>query len=175
MAAVDWSRALPRHERWLRLVILARVRERQAVDEVMQELALCVVRAKNVPADPDRLPAWLYRVAVRQALLYRRKHGRHMRLMDRYSARSAQPELLAGDPLAWLLADERARLVREAISQLSPRDSEILLLRYASDWSSRQLADHLGVSMAAIEARLHRARQRMREILMSRSGIEVVA
>ena len=36
--AIDWQAALAQHDRWLRTVVLARVREPQAVDEVMQEV-----------------------------------------------------------------------------------------------------------------------------------------
>ena len=42
--AIDWQAALTQHERWLRTVVLARLREPQAVDEVMQEVALAAVK-----------------------------------------------------------------------------------------------------------------------------------
>jgi RNA polymerase sigma-70 factor (ECF subfamily) len=45
---------------------------------------------------------------------------------------------------------------------LKPRDAEILLLKYTEDWTYRQLAEHLGQSASAVEARLHRARKKMR-------------
>ena len=69
------------------------------------------------------------------------------------------------DPLAWLLTLERQRLVRQGLARLAPRDAEILLLKYTEDWSYRELADRLGVSTSAVEARLHRARQRLRDEL----------
>src|SRR5688572_15701045 len=40
---VDWAAALERHGRWLRRVVLTRLGERQAVDEVMQEVSLAAV------------------------------------------------------------------------------------------------------------------------------------
>jgi len=40
-----------------------------------------------------------------------------------------------------------------------------LLLKYTENWSYRQLADHLGLSASAVEARLHRARQKLRRQL----------
>jgi RNA polymerase sigma-70 factor (ECF subfamily) len=170
---VAWSEELPRHERWLRLVVLSRLGERQAVDEVMQELALGAVAARNVPDDPARLPAWLYRLAVRQALLYRRKLGRRHRLIGRYAERAVGHEPRTVDPMDWLLSDERAQQVHAAVRSLSPRDSEILLLKYASDWSYQQLADHLGIGVAAVEARLHRARGKLRARLERLKVIEV--
>lgn len=71
------------------------------------------------------------------------------------------------------MAEERQRLVRQALARLVPRDSEILLLKYIEGWSYRELADHLGVSESAAEARLHRARARLREQLAMLNVIEV--
>jgi RNA polymerase sigma-70 factor (ECF subfamily) len=163
---MDWPAVLAAHDRWLRLVVLARVGERPAVEEVMQELALAVIRTRQVPDDPARLPAWLYRLAVRQALLFRRRHGRQRRLIGRYTDR-LDPAGFASDPdpLGWLIRDERARLVREALRRLPPGDAEILLLKYAENCTGPELAARLGVSLVAVEARLHRGRRRLRAAL----------
>jgi RNA polymerase sigma factor (sigma-70 family) len=159
---IDWAAALARHDRWLRLVVRARVGEPQAVEEVMQELALAAVRQPS-RVDPERLPAWLYRLAVRQALLHRRRCGRRRRLLDRY-ATDSEPAV-EPDPLAWLLRAERAALVRAALERLPSRDAEVLLLKYAEGWSAPELAGRLGLGLSAVEARLHRARQRLRAAL----------
>jgi hypothetical protein len=42
--SIDWQMALSQHDRWLRTIVLARLREPQAVDEVMQEVALAAVK-----------------------------------------------------------------------------------------------------------------------------------
>jgi RNA polymerase sigma-70 factor, ECF subfamily len=171
---LDWAAALAAHDRWLRTAVLARLGERQAVDEVMQEVALAAVAERSPLGDPDKVPAWLYRLAVRQALLYRRKCGRRHRLVDRYARRAGDDEAsAASDPLGWLLLDERQRLVREALRRLPPRDAEILLLKYTENWSCRDLGERLGISPSAVEARLHRGRQRLREELARSNLIEV--
>ena len=43
---IDWGEALAAHGGWLRLTILARLRDRNAADEVMQEVALAAVAQK---------------------------------------------------------------------------------------------------------------------------------
>ena len=130
----------------------------------MEEVALAAVRQSAPPSDPARVAPWLYRVAVRQALLYRRRLGRQRKLMDRYTERKPPPEFDAGspDPLDWLLAEERRAMVRTAMSRLPQRDAEILLLKYTENWRYQQIAAHLGISESAVEARLHRARRRLR-------------
>jgi RNA polymerase sigma factor (sigma-70 family) len=173
--AIDWQAALAQHDRWLRTVALARVREPQAVDEVMQEVALAAVKQSAPLADAGKVAPWLYRLAVLQALLYRRKCGRRRRLNDRYGeqVRNGYAEPPGSpDPLGWLIAQERRALVRRALSQIARRDAEILLLKYTEGWSYHQMAAHLGISHAAVEARLHRARARLRQELAALDVIE---
>lgn len=170
---IDWKAALAQHDRWLRTIVLARVRERQAVDEVMQEVALAAVRQAAPLLDVAKVAPWLYRLAVRQSLLHRRKCGRKRRLEANYAEHSL-PVLgrAALDPLAWLIADERRSLIRQALGRLAARDREILLLKYTENWNYQQIAAHVGVSHSAIEARLHRARRRLREELATLDVIE---
>jgi len=158
--------ALAEHGRWLRTVLVARGVERGALDEVMQEIAAEALRGASQLRDAGRTAAWLYRLAVTQVLLYRRRTGRRRKLTARFADSGAAPaEAVEHDPLAWLLAEEAQRLVRQAIATLAARDAEILLLKYTEDWSYQQLAHRMGVSTSAVEARLHRARGRMRTAL----------
>jgi RNA polymerase sigma-70 factor (ECF subfamily) len=154
---------LSKHDRWLRTVVYARVGEFQAVDEVMQEVSMAAVRQSAPILDPEKAAPWLYRLAVTNSLLYRRKMGRGRKLIDRYAARNRPTECdRHPDPLGWLLAKERGEQVRLAMSRLPKRDAELLLLKYTEDWSYKQLSEHLGISDSAVETRLHRARQRLR-------------
>jgi len=173
--AVDWQAALAEHDRWLRMVVRARLGDWQGVDEVLQEVSLAAVAQRAPLADATKVAPWLYRLAVRQVLLYRRKHGRRRNLIDRFARETHPTEVdhRATDPLDWLLANERGRAVRSALKTVPPRDAEILLLKYAEDWSYHDIAGHLGISHSAVEARLHRARLRLREALTAANVIEV--
>jgi len=160
---LDWTAILLAHDRWLRRVVTARVQERQAVDEVMQEVALSAVAQRSPLVEPGRLIGWLYQLAVRQALIYRRKAGRRRALVGRYAHQQATGEQdPSPTPLGWLLHDERRSLVQQALLRLPPRDADLLVMKYAEGWSAREMAERLGLKTTAIEARLHRARQRLR-------------
>jgi len=172
---IDWRAALAEHDRWLRTVVYARLRDSEAVDEVMQEVSLAAVRQAAPLNDPEKTAPWLYRLAVRQSLLYRRKLGRQRKLTGRYADRfrPTERDIRTADPLDWLLAEERRQQVRGALQRVARRDAEILLLKYTENWSYRQLAKHLGISLSAVEARLHRARHRLRAELVAADVMEV--
>ena len=164
---LDLPLALREHDRWLRTIVYSRVGGMEGVDDVMQEVALAAVRQREKLPEANRIAPWLYRVAVRQSLLYRRKAGRRRKLVDGYTQQKPPPEHdeATPDPLSWLLAKERSGLLRLALQRLARRDREILLLKYAEDWSYLQIAEHLGVTESAVETRLHRARARLRSEL----------
>jgi RNA polymerase sigma-70 factor (ECF subfamily) len=155
------------HARWLKSVVLARLRDPAAAEEVLQETALALAKqeSNSAAAFPSWGP-WLYRVAIRQAMLYRRRLARGEKKLRSWAGRLAAAENpTSAEPLAWLLSRERASLLRQAMERLPRRDAEILLLKYCEDWSYHQIAQQLGITAAAVEARLHRARGRLRELL----------
>jgi RNA polymerase sigma-70 factor (ECF subfamily) len=175
VAKIDWQAALAQHDRWLRTIVGARLGEPQAVDEVMQEVCLAAVAQRAPLSDATKVAPWLYRLAVTQSLLYRRKMGRRRKLTTNYAEqrRPSEEDSRQLDPLSWLLAKERRRQVRTAVARLPRREAELLLLKYTEDWNYRDLAQHLGLSESAVEARLHRARKRLRTELAALNVIEV--
>lgn len=172
--ARDWAAEIQQHQPWLRTVIAARCREPQAVDEIFQEVSMAVIKQKAPLRDDAKLAPWLYQIAVRQSLMYRRKHGRRRNLEQRFAAevetqpRQSQPP----NPLDWLIASERQQLVRSAVEKLNPKEAEILLLKYTQDWTYKQIAEHLGISESAVESRLHRARRNLRREMVALEVVE---
>ena len=173
--AIDWPLELQQHGRWLRSVLVVRSRESGIVEELFQEVALTALRDGHAVKDNHKAAPWLYRVAVRQALMYRRKMGRERRRMSSLAEQTsvAESDDQSTDPLGWLLADERIQLIRQAVDAIPGKDAEILLLKYSENWSYRQIADHLGVSEQAVDSRLHRARLKLRCRLSQLQVIEV--
>lgn len=170
---IDWQRELERHDRWLRSVAWSRLRSTLAVDEVMQEVALAAVRQQAPIADANRVGAWLHRLAVTHSLLYRRRMGRQRRLEQRFAQRLMGEENTDVDPLGYLLSQERRAMVRRAMAMLAPRDAELLLLKYVESFSYQKMSAVLEISEAAVESRLHRARQKLRTALAAIEGAEI--
>lgn len=168
----DWGACLAAHEHWLRKVIFARTGERQAVDEVFQQVALAAVEQRAPLADEGKAPAWLHRLAVVCSARLRRKLGRQRRAMaavaehQRHESNGHAP-----DVLTWLAGQERQEQTRQALARLAGRDAEVLLLKYGERWSYRQIAERLGITEKAVDTRLVRARERLRAELIKR-GID---
>ena len=161
--------ALLAHEQPLRALARAKLGDAQAVDEVFQDVALAVV--SNTLARPQRWGGWLARIVQRQVLLFRRKAGRRRRLVAKVAEYVRPIEVdSARSPLDFLIDEERRNEVRAALDRLVPADAEILRWKYHDDLSTQEIARKLVISSSAAEARLHRARGKLRSQLL---GYEV--
>lgn len=161
----SWETLLQENEGWLRSVLQNRLHNSTEVDDVYQEVGLAIVKSDFRPTDRESAVGWLYQVAVRQALQYRRKAGRYRNLLHRTSQFSSETTPQAENPLVLILQSERSESIRECISQLSETDRELLILKYQENWTYQQLADRLGVTRHTIEHRLIKAKRRLRTLL----------
>ncbi|MCH2202947.1 MAG: sigma-70 family RNA polymerase sigma factor [Fuerstiella sp.] len=161
------------NESWLRTVVRSRVHESEAVEDIMQNIALALVRQRDVLRDIGQLGAWLYQIAVRQVMMYRRTVGRRRNFENRLAqnSRSVDAVFSQVDPVASVLAAERQETVRSAVQQLDELDRQVLMLKYVEGWTYRQLAEMLGVSEDTIEYRLLKSRKRLKALLQHQGGV----
>ena len=71
------------------------------------------------------------------------------------------------EPLDWLISLERQKEVQSAMSGLTERDRQLLMLKYVDGLSYGEIAQRIGVTASSVQSRLHRARALLREKLLS--------
>lgn len=136
---------------------LRRVGPDSAAEVVAETFLAAWRRFDDVPDDP--LP-WLYATARRVVANEYRRRGRAGRLAERITG-TAPPN---DSPDHADSVVDRMR-VQEALTRLSPRDREALML---AEWEQLPPADAakvLGCSAATYRVRLHRARRRIATLL----------
>ncbi len=163
---IDWGAAWQQHRRWLATVIRSRLADREAAEDVLQEVAVAAIAQKAKPSDPSKVAPWLYRVALRKVINHHRATGRQRRLIDG-AVRSGRMlensrEL---EPGAWLLKNELTHSVSQGLTQLDSQDRQLLLLKYTEGWGYQDLSEHLGISIKTVEYRLLKARRALRSII----------
>ncbi len=140
-----------------RLAIVAYCRRRlprDVVDDVIAEVFLTAWRRlDHVPAGSE-LP-WLYGVARHVVANQQRSLSRRSRLWDRMAAR--REDRATEDPDR--IGDEE-RVLR-ALGTLPEADQEVLRLRAWEELTSAEIGVVLGISAAAVDMRMSRARRRL--------------
>ncbi len=165
----DPLEAFPEHQAWLRTTLQARLGCAHEVEEVMQEVAIAAATQSAKQQPVERVAPWLYRVALRQMMLFRRKAGRRKRLIENAARLSPETDSHSRtrEPLEWLISLERQKEVQSAMSQMSERDRQLLMLKYVDGLSYGEIAQRIGVTASSVQSRLHRARALLRERLLS--------
>lgn len=147
----------------LRYAIRAILPDPREQEECLSDLVLLVWERIDA-YDPQKgaLEAWLVTLARNQALnrarSNQRKNGRLEELSDTLPDPSPGPEEL-------LLRKERARHIQEVADRLPKTDRLIFYRKYYYMQSTAQMAAELGLSSRAVEGRLYRLRQRLRQEL----------
>lgn len=128
-----------------------------AYDSANEVFAIAWRRIEDVPQGESARP-WLFVVAKR--VLYRRRRGlkRFRRLTDKVGSVSEADQ---PDPVTVVIRRAEYDGVVEAASRLSHQDREVLTLAAWEGLPHREIAQILGCSIAAVDQRLHRAKQRL--------------
>ncbi|HUB26740.1 MAG TPA: sigma-70 family RNA polymerase sigma factor [Tepidisphaeraceae bacterium] len=130
-------------------------RDEAAQDAVQDVFARLLSRPVAIAASGD-LEKWLVTVVVNQCRTHHRRWFARLRLLGRAPAKtqtSAPADV------------ETHEFVRHAVRQLPPRDREVIVLHYLEEMPVEQIGVILKLKRNAVEVRLHRARQRLKEIL----------
>jgi RNA polymerase sigma-70 factor (ECF subfamily) len=137
--------------------------------DILQETFLGMVRSLREFREESKFSTWLYRIAA-NACLKKRRRGVHDptpeqelsldELMPRPDAEGRKPEIAdwSDDAEHALLRGELSGRMEAAIDRL-PKDYKIILvLRDVEGLSAEETAQAVGLSVAAVKSRLHRAR-----------------
>ncbi len=154
-------------QKWLRSVLIARVVDQNVVDDLVSEVTQDALALGQRWHDIKKPGPWLYRVAVRKVLQYRRSQRSQRKSNSRFLNEPQIQEAAFewSTPLDNLEKLEFQSLVRQALSKLNGRDREILLLKYVHEWNYDQISTNLGLEKSKIAYRLRNARARLRGLL----------
>ena len=123
--------------------------------------------AARFEAGRGSVAAWLITMARTRALDIARASQRRSRLS--LVAAASDPRAEGGDwadtPEGSAIADERSRLVRDAIAQLTPVQREAIELAYFGGLSQSEIAERLQAPLGTVKTRLRLGMQKLRETL----------
>lgn len=142
-------------------------RDRDAVEDVVQEVFLIAWRRMKSFRGDSSLGTWLIGITINQCRAQRRRSLLRLKWLREAFATGNSSQPIADGPAA---GEETSQQVRDAVARLPPRDREVIVLFYLEALSVAQIAQLLGVKNNAIEVRLHRARTRLKTQLAGLIG-----
>jgi RNA polymerase sigma-70 factor (ECF subfamily) len=146
---------------------------KQDTEDVVQEVFFRMHTSLGRLREPAAFDFWLYRLTLNAAYDYlRRRPRRRDVLMAEMEARELDN---AAASASWqVLRDEQDRqrtieYVDSLLSNLSPMDRILIVMREVEGLTMDEMSEVLGVSVGAAKVRLFRARHRLRRILDPRA------
>jgi len=136
----------------------------EEADDVTQEAMLLAYRHRDSFRGEAKYRTWLYRIASTAALghLRRRRRSREQLAPDDEMFASQVPD--DAKSAETLFSEAEAMIViQQAVAALDPKYRDVLLTRV--DQTETETASRLGISVANVKIRAHRARHQLREAL----------
>lgn len=170
-----WKEFMRRYEPGIRRCItsvVSRFRRIVPVEDEQEIFAdFCVRLLQNDASkleafDPDRgcsLSSWLGMVAIQTArdhLRRRRRDSQRDHVTEIETIQSHGP-----DPFDQCLRDQRIRLARELIENLSERDREFIGRMCSEQFDAEQVAAQMGISVATVYTKKHKLVSRLTRMM----------
>lgn len=161
--AEAYSSLVRRHERSMLALAYARTRCSATAADVVQDSVVRCWRKLPGLRDETKFIGWLGTTVRHMAVNALRSPQRRMRLAG---SDERLEKLTVRDATELVAEDDQARAIRQAIHALPEAEAAVLALKYYENLSSREMAVLLDTTPAAIDMRLTRARQSLRERLL---------
>ena len=149
-------------ERTVYAICLRRLGNTSEALELTQDVFLHVMKRVGQLREPERFAGWLRQVTVRMAI---------NRATRRLPPNTVEDDVLEGsgevqaDPLAVLIARERAQRLHDGLGRLKAIDREVLGAFYLQGQSLVEIAESFDAPVGTIKRRLHTARKRLKVVL----------
>ncbi len=141
-----------------------------AVDDVVGEILLRLVRSQD-KMDGARHPmAWIYRVAANVITDHYRKNASRQRLMDAVKSETADADRRQA---AAHETDSLARCLIPMIKCLPAPYDEALMLTDIEGVSQKMAAKQLGLTASGMKSRVQRARRKLKTALLRCCDVQV--
>jgi len=142
--------------------------EREAEDS-LQDGLLAAWRGAATFRGDSTARTWLYQVVVNAC---RRRHRRRAGEPAQTEPEEAAAAVAVDEsgPEERVAAREAGRALDAALSMLAPEAREVIMLRDVEGLSGEETAAALGLGLAAMKSRLHRARLELKALVEARLG-----
>ncbi len=164
-----------RHQRGVFNFLLRSVREQPRAEELLQEVFLRVVRAKERYTPSAKFTTWLYSIARNLCVdeSRRAKFRRHQSLdaPRRGADGDAGSAMISSLPSNEVPTDEAAeaptirRRLKEAVANLPVEQREVFLLRQVSGLSFREISETVEIPENTVKSRMRYALEKLRSEL----------
>jgi RNA polymerase sigma-70 factor (ECF subfamily) len=148
-------------------VVLQILRDQESAEEVCHDAFIKLHQHSSMLPDVDQARYWVIRVGKNLAFNLAKRRGRERRAMERVFYEPRQPSRRADQDT---LEGEAIAMVRDAVDKLPRSLRDVIVLKEYGGLPYSEIAKTLGISEGNVKVRVHRARERLTNLL---EGVDV--
>lgn len=153
----------------LRRFLTGVLRNPDAAAEVLQ-MSFAKTLEQGHTAQPETLKSWLFQVAFRQALDFRRRQETRDKLTRSAAWSGIAKEVGSANPAGLAMQGETAERIQQALRTLPVEQQQVVRMRIYDQMTFAAIAEHLGAPLGTVITRMQLALRKLREQLRSFEG-----
>lgn len=162
-----YGRLVERYRSVVMASIYASVRRREVAEDLAQECFIKAYAALGELREPARFAGWLRTIAAHTAADWLRARRSEVNL-DKLTERGAEPSAPPVRPGEGMEDAEEEDVILSALAELREDYREIVVLKHLENYSYREIAEMLGMSVTAVGEKLSRVRALLKKKLQGR-------
>lgn len=170
-----YKKLVDKYERALYFHILKMVKDREQVEDLVQEAFVKAFDNLNTYSTDYAFSTWLYRIATNHTIDYLRKKKLNTLSIDSpMKTKDGEMEMQLPDDSAEtdrsIIRKQRQKIVQEAIQDLPEKYRKVIELRHMEEKSYQEIADILDSPLGTVKAHIFRARELLYKELKDKRG-----
>jgi RNA polymerase sigma-70 factor (ECF subfamily) len=159
-----YKKLVDKYERALYFHILKMVKDREQVEDLVQEAFVKAFDNLNTYSTNYAFSTWLYRIATNNTIDYLRKKKLNTLSIDKpMKTKDGEMEMQLPDESAStdrdIIKKQRKKIVQNAIDDLPKKYRKVIQLRHMEEKSYKEISDILDKPLGTVKAHIFRARE----------------
>ena len=140
------------------------LKNREEAEEVSQDTFIKVYKSLSTFKGDSKLSTWVYRIAYNKCLDTIKKNKKYSKNIEINEITFNKLDTI-DNALDKMIVDEKHRLIRNCVNQLSANDSALITLFYFEELSLEDISKIVKIEANTIKVKLFRARKKLASIL----------
>lgn len=138
--------------------ICSRLADESDAEDILQDIFIRIHTHLDTLRETDKVEGWIFQIARNSIVDYYRSQRPFVELNEQFAA---------DEPSEETGREELEIFVRELVAALPEPYREALILTEYEGLSQVELAEHMGISLSGAKSRVQRARQQVKEAMLS--------
>lgn len=162
-----------RYQNYVFTLALRFTKNREDAEEVSQDIFIKAYKALADFRGASKFSTWLYTIVNTTCISFLRKKKLELHSLDNEKVFEVADSQDSGMSANQVEQKSRLTMVNNAIKMLGSDDAEVITLFYKAEQSLEEIAMILGIEPNTAKVRLHRARTRLKEKMVTHYAQEV--